>query len=181
MFNPTVLVDTMSQLEEMTIAELDEEVPGALFNDAISKQTVIASTGKLKSGKSLGADKIIGEILMHANGVVVDFLVTLLSKHFDHGTFPGEWSKSIIAPVHKKGDVNQPDNYRGTALTSVIIKVYTHFLNSRLSEWAEMEGKIIEEQAGFRASYGTVDHIFTLYAFVLKYLLKHTKLYAAFN
>ena len=81
MFNPTVLVDTMSQLEEMTIAELDEEVPGALFNDAISKQTVIASTGKLKSGKSLGADKIIGEILMHANDVVVDFLVTLSLIH----------------------------------------------------------------------------------------------------
>ena len=65
-------------------------------------------------------------------------------------------------PIHKKGDVNQPDNYRGIALTSVISKVYTHILNKRLSEWAEVEEKILEEQAGFRAGYSTVDHIFSV-------------------
>ena len=71
-------------------------------------------------------------------------------------------------PIHKKGDVNQPDNYRGIALTSVISKVYTHILNKRLSEWAEVEEKILGEQAGFRAGYSTVDHIFSLYAMVQK-------------
>ena len=40
--------------------------------------------------------------------------------------------------------------------------------------------KILEEQAGFRAGYSTVDRIFYLYAMVQKYLLKHTKLYVAF-
>ena len=43
-----------------------------------------------------------------------------------------------------------------------------------------MEEKILEEQAGFRAGYSTLDHIFSLYAMVQKYLLKHTKLYVAF-
>jgi len=43
-----------------------------------------------------------------------------------------------------------------------------------------MEEKMIEEQAGFRAGYSTVDHIFSLYAMVQKHLLKHTKLYVAF-
>ena len=65
-------------------------------------------------------------------------------------------------------------------LTSVISKVYTHILNKRLSEWAEVEEKIIEEQAGFRAGYSSADHIFSVYAMVQKYLLKHTKLYVAF-
>ena len=83
-------------------------------------------------------------------------------------------------PIHKKGDVNQPDKYRGIGLTSVISKVYNHILNKRLSEWAEVEEKILEEQAGFRAGYSTVDHIFSLYAMVQKYLLKHIKLYVAF-
>ena len=98
----------------------------------------------------------------------------LFNKIFDGGMFPREWSKSIIVPIHKKGDVNQPDNYRGIALTSVISKVYTNILNKGLSEWAEMEEKMIEEQAGFRAGSST------LYAMVQKYLLKHTKLYVAF-
>jgi hypothetical protein len=41
-------------------------------------------------------------------------------------------------------------------------------------------GKNIEEQAGFRANYSTIDHIFTLYSIVQKYLLNKTKLYVAF-
>jgi hypothetical protein len=58
--------------------------------------------------------------------------------------------------------------------------VYTHILNRRLTEWAVDEEKIIEQQAGFRAGYSTIDHIFTLYALVQKYLQKNTKLYVAF-
>ena len=86
-FNTTVLAGTVSQLDEMTNAELDEEIPGALFDEAISKQEVIANIGKLKSGKSSGPDKIIGELLKHANDVVIAFLVTLFNELFDHGTF----------------------------------------------------------------------------------------------
>ena len=180
MFNTSAVADTLTQADEIQDAETDEEMPEVLFNKAISKQEVVASIGKLKSGKSAGPDKIIGEMLKHANELVIDFLVKLFNEILDGGMFPREWSKSIIVPIHQKGDVNQPDNYCGIALTSVISKVYTHILNKRLSEWAEVEEKILEEQAGFRAGYSTVDHIFSLYATVQKYLLKHTKLYLAF-
>ena len=76
--------------------------------------------------------------------------------------------------------MNNPDNYRGIALTSVVSKVYNHILNRRLTNWAEREDKVIEEQAGFRSGYSTVDHIFTLYALVQNYLMKNSELYVAF-
>ena len=111
-------------------------------------------------------------MLKHADEEVTDFLVELLNNLFDCGTFPLEWSKPIIAPIDKKGDINQPDNYRGTAFTSVVSKVYTHILNKRLTKWVERGDKIVEEQAG----YSTVDHIFTLNAIVQNCLLKKKKL-----
>ena len=40
--------------------------------------------------------------------------------------------------------------------------------------------KIIEEQAGFRRAYSTIDHIFTLFSLVQQYLSNKSKLYAAF-
>ena len=83
-------------------------------------------------------------------------------------------------PIFKKGDNNNPDNYRGITLTSIIGKVYTHILNRRLSKWAQRERIVVEEQAGFREGYSTVDHIFTLYALVQKHLNNNTKLYVAF-
>ena len=81
--------------------------------------------------------------------------------------------KSIIVPIYKKGDVSQPDNYCGTALTRVVSKVYTLILINRLAEWAQREDKIVGEQAGFRAGYSMVDYIFTLYAIVQNGLLKN--------
>jgi hypothetical protein len=119
-------------------------------------------------------------MLKSANQTVVNFLVELFNKLFEQGIFPKDWCTSIIIPIHKKGDTNLPDNYRGVALTSVVSKVYTHILNRRLTRWAEREEKLVEEQAGFRTGYSTVDHIFTLYSIVQKYLTKNSKLYVAF-
>ena len=43
---------------------------------------------------------------------------TLLNL-FDTGKFPLEWSEAIIQPIHRKGDINSPDNYRGISLLNV--------------------------------------------------------------
>ena len=64
-------------------------------------------------------------------------------------------------------------------MTRVLSKVYTHVLNKRLTRWAEQEETILEQQAGFREGYSTVDHIFTLYGLVQRYLQRNTKLYVA--
>ena len=68
--------------------------------------------------------------------------------------------KAIIVPIHKKGNAELPDNYRGVSLLSIISKCYTAILNKRLYAWLEDNNKIAEEQAGFRNKYSTVDHIF---------------------
>ena len=95
-------------------------------------------------------------MLKHANERVIDFFVQLFNKLYDERIFPAERSKSIIIPIHKKGDASIPDNCRGIALTSVMSKVCTHVLNKRLTRWAEQEEKILEQQAGFREGYSTV-------------------------
>ena len=100
--NTSALADALTQADEIADAEIEEEMPEVLFNEAISKQEVVATIDKLMSGKSAGPDKIIDEMLKHANEVVTDFLVKLFNKIFDGGMFPREWSKSIIVPIHKK-------------------------------------------------------------------------------
>jgi len=99
---------------------------------------------------------------------------------FDTGVFPEEWAKSIIVPLYKKGDADNPDNYRGISLLSTASKIFTSILNSRLTKWAETNSVINEAQAGFRQGYSTVDHIFTLHAMIEKQFSKNGKLYVAF-
>ena len=172
-------LDNNVTITENDLADENEEfVP--LFNDAITKEEVQAGIKHLKSGKSAGPDKIVGEMLKQRNTTVVEFIVQLFNNMFEKGHFPSEWAKSIVIPLFKKGDTNNPDNYRGIALTSILSKVYTHVLNKRLKVWAENEEKIIEQQAGFRSNYSTIDHIFTLYSIVEKTLSSNSKLYVAF-
>ena len=35
---------------------------------------------------------------------------------FEKGIFPTKWTESIVLPLFKKGDVNNPNNYRGISL-----------------------------------------------------------------
>ena len=111
----------------------------------------------------------------------VKFLTTLFNHVFSSGIFPDIWTKSVIVPIYKKGDVHCVDNYRGVSLLSIVSKCYTSILNNRLYNWAEDCEKVTESQAGFRKGYSTTDHIFSLYAMTQKYLSKKGgKLYVVF-
>ena len=111
---------------------------------------------------------------------IVPFQVKFFNFLFDHGLFPEEWSLAIIQPLHKKGDLNVPDNYRGISLLNICSKLYSFVLNKRITKRIYDNEIIGEEQAGFREDRGTSDHIFTLLALIQKQLLRHRKLYVAF-
>ena len=63
---------------------------------------------------------------------------------------------------------------------SCLGKVFTQILNKRLTSYAEEHGLIGAEQAGFRLTYSTIDHIFTLRSLLDIYLSKGQKIYACF-
>jgi len=147
----------------------------------ILEDEVRKSIKKLKRGKSGGLDGVVPEMIKDAGDGIVVFLTALFNEVFRSGEYPEVWSKAIIVPIHKKGDTNAADNYRGISLLSTLGKCYTSILNSRLYSWLETNSKIHESQAGFRRGYTTSDHVFTLYSVTHKYLSKRGhKLYVAF-
>ena len=139
------------------VPELDNEISEIEIKDALQK---------MKIGKAFGLDEICAEYLKSAENVVVPFLYRFYNKLYNVCYFPMEWSKSIIIPLFEKGEEKNPDNYRGISLLSIVSKVFTAILNKRLYSWAEKEEKISPEQAGFRRSYSTIDHIFSLISIV---------------
>ena len=151
-----------------------------VLNAAITDEEVQTAARLLKNDKAAGPDGLIGEFYKYAISDAEPFLVKLFNIIFTKGLFPQAWTESIVQPLHKKGDVTSPDNYRGISLLNICSKMYSSILNRRLEKWIEENKLVGEEQAGFRRKYSTIDQIFTLTALVQKQLLRHRKLYAAF-
>ena len=98
------------------------------------------------------------------------------------GLIPSDWSIGMIKPLYKgRGSPESPDNYRGITLLSCVGKLFTAVLNERIVNFIEANKLLGEEQAGFRSSYSTQDHIFTLHCILQWYLrVKKKRLYCAF-
>lgn len=97
------------------------------------------------------------------------------------GCYPTVWSQGIKVPIHKKGDVNNPDNYRGITLLSHMSKLFTSILNKRLLLWREENNIVSATQFGFKPRPGsrTRDAIF-LHSLISKTLNDKKRLFCCF-
>ena len=155
----------------------DNEMNCETLNQPITVDEIKTAIRALKDQKAAGPDGLIGE---NSTVHILPFLVKFFSFIFDRGLFPDEWSLAILHLLHKKGDINVPDNYRDISLLKIFSKLYSFALNKRITKWLDDNEIIGEELAGFRQEHSTFDHIFTLLALVQKQLLRHRKLYVAF-
>ncbi len=134
---------------------------------------------RLKCGKLTGMDGITAEMLKYGGDAVVEWMLLICERAWKNGEVPDDWKKAIIVPLHKgKGSRSEFSSYRGISLLSVPRKVYGRILTERLTEVTE--GKVSEEQGGFRKRRGCVDQISAMKMLVEAYLGKDKKLYAAY-
>ena len=68
----------------------------------------------------------------------------------------------MIVSLFKKGDREDPGNYRGITLLNVVGKLFNKVLNYRLLKWLEEHNKLSESQDSFRFGRSCVDNIFIL-------------------
>lgn len=79
----------------------------------------MAAIKTVKNGKLLGPDCVLGGLLKNSREVVGPFLTEYFNHLFSNSLFPEHWSKALLVPIHKKGNINNPDNYRGISLLSI--------------------------------------------------------------
>ncbi|KAK6763479.1 hypothetical protein RB195_023977 [Necator americanus] len=73
---------------------------------------------------------------------------------------PDQWKTSRTVLIHKKGDREDLRNYRPICLLSVLYKVFTKIILTRISR--TLDEAQPQEQAGFRQGFSCLDHIQTV-------------------
>ena len=112
----------------------DDDDENHTLNRPISEVEVLLALSKIKLRKAPGPDGIIGEIIRYSGNHVVHFFVKFFNTLFDKGIFPDGWTESIVIPLFKKGDMNNPSNCRGISLCDTRSKLYSTIINNRLRE-----------------------------------------------
>ncbi|UYV78970.1 hypothetical protein LAZ67_17000525 [Cordylochernes scorpioides] len=147
----------------------------------ISLTEVTKEISKLGKNKATGLDEIPNEAIKYLLEEHTIYLRNLFNKILGTSQVPQQWTKTIIHPIFKNGDPDNPSNYRGISLISNLSKLFTSILKTRLNDWMERKSILAENQAGFRKGYSCQDHIFTLLSLIQMTLSRRRgKLYAFF-
>ena len=122
----------------------------------ISIAEIQLAVKKAKYNKASGADSIHVEV--YKNDTAISCLNISFNVWFRTGNIPTEWGKEIINPIPKSNSYDQRDplSYRGITLASSLYKLYCAILNNRLTRWVEENGKLVDEQNGFRKDRHTI-------------------------
>ncbi|UYV74092.1 hypothetical protein LAZ67_11002088, partial [Cordylochernes scorpioides] len=124
----------------------------------ISLTEVTKEISKLGKNKATGLDEIPNEAIKYLLEEHTIYLRNLFNKILGTSQVPQQWTKTIIHPIFKNGDPDNP-----------------------LNDWMERKSILAENQAGFRKGYSCQDHIFTLVSLIQMTLSRRRgKLYAFF-
>ena len=153
-----------------------------ILDTQIRQSEILQSITSTKSGKAPGPDQISMEFFKNLPQNAFLYLTCLFNKILEQEHIPRSWTNIYMFMLHKKGDKENPINYRGIALLNSILKIFTKILLGRLLIWEEEVQLLPECQSGFRSNRGCEDNIFALSSLThLQIRLpKPTKVFAAF-
>ena len=112
-------------------SSLSEEAGDAFLDTEIEKSEIAKCVRKFKNNKTGGSDGIVGELLKYGGSGMVDLLEQIFSVIWQE-IVPRQWRDGLIVNIFKKGDREDPGNYRCITLLSVVGKVFCKILNNRL-------------------------------------------------
>ncbi|OMJ26387.1 LINE-1 reverse transcriptase-like protein [Smittium culicis] len=121
------------------------------------------------NSKATGADGVPSEVwkLVMIESSPTSSLAKSLNKIFniiyDTGDIPQCLETSVVVPVPKKGDLKDPDNYRGISLIPTLAKLVAKILATKLSKIDAKYNILVKDQAGFRNFEECAGQATTLY------------------
>ena len=93
--------------------------------------------------------------------ISLDALSACVNESWSRGVFPACLKSSLVIPIFKGGDLEDPSNYRPVSLLPTLPKVVEKLVKRRIWHYLQSFNLITDKQFGFQTSKGTHDAIFS--------------------
>ena len=100
--------------------------------------------------KSSGPDLTHPRILKVAKDEICEAMSYIFNKSIETASIPEDWKLANVTAIHKKGNRQDPGNYRPISLTSVVGKTMERLIKDKLVNYLERNHLIGNSQHGFR-------------------------------
>ena len=113
---------------------------------------------KLSLNRAAGSDEISVEQLIYADPQVYTLLSKLINTCISHGVIPQACIETTLVPIYKnnKSNIYDKNNYRPTALATVISKLFEQFILQQISSFLTTSSN----QFGFKRKHSTDQCVF---------------------
>lgn len=144
-------IEDISQTDEAKIwSEQLDEIP--------QREEIVEQMKKMKDSAP-GEDGVRLSYLTKGGPEILQELIELIQFMFCNSAEKWEASLKIgmVIPLFKKGDIDNPGNYRGICLLSIASRILARILANRLRIWVEQLNLLDDNQSGFRKDRSTAD------------------------
>ena len=127
--------------------------------DAIPGREEILTQMKKMRESAPGGDGVRLIYLLRGGEMLTERLVETIQYMFVNGS--DQWEEGLktglVIPLHKKGDRDDPNKYRGVCLLALASRIVARIMADRVRLWSEALGLLDDDQAGFRKGRSTAD------------------------
>jgi hypothetical protein len=153
---PEINVDLNSVVEHIPLCD------DKIVLDFVSEIEVLEIIKNLPAKNSVSWDGISTKVLKKITNYIIQPLACIINQSFQEGKFPEILKLSLVTPVFKKGERENPDNYRPISITSPISKILEKAFLARLEKHFDKNKILTDNQHGFKKGKSTVTALFDL-------------------
>ena len=129
----------------------------SVFNVSLSSiqfedQDIPKIIRSLNYNKAHGYDDIFIRLLKICNSSIVRPLSIIFKNCLQTGTFPNNWKKSNVVPIHEKVDKQLLQNYCPVSLLPICSKIFERIVFNPMLEFLEENNLFCPHQSGFCSS-----------------------------
>ena len=114
---------------------------------------------KIKKGTTCGPFEIYAEHIIYGGITLLKYIKIWINNMLEKGIVPEFLKQGRISLLYKRDDCLDPKNYRPICISSVLLKLFTRLLNTRLEQIVEENNMLCDLQYGFRKRKSTMDAI----------------------
>ena len=92
---------------------------------------ILDEINKICVRKAMGFDEIAPKVVKWAPEIFAPILLIIFNKCIEFGYYPNKMKTGQVAPIHKKGDQEDKDNYRPITVLTQFNQIFERLLSKR--------------------------------------------------